>query len=255
MKYYGLILILFLFFYNCDKKKTEKTENIKVENGFKTQVVQSNVKKYNRREVITKEFILGRFNYRKDTSFIKVKRFHSSKEIYLKKKVYKAFIKMYNHAKKDKINLRIISGTRNFYHQKAIWERKWLYYKDLPPKKRALKILEFSSMPSTSRHHWGTDLDLNSFNNSYFEKGKGEKEYKWLSKNAHKYGFYQVYTSKESGRKGYNMEKWHWSYLPLADEYLNFYNSNIKYKDIRGFSSNLAEKINIIEHYVNGIER
>ena len=90
-------------------------------------------------------------------------------------------------------------------------------------------------MPTTSRHHWGTDIDLNSLSNSYFEQGKGKKEYEWLIENANKYGFYQVYTSKENGRTGYNLEKWHWSYLPLASEYLKFYNANITYKDISGF--------------------
>ena len=38
-------------------------------------------------------------------------------------------------------------------------------------------------MPSTSRHHWGTDLDLNNLNNSYFTSGKGKKIYKGSEKN------------------------------------------------------------------------
>ena len=37
------------------------------------------------------------------------------------------------------------------------------------------EIMKYSSMPSTSRHHWGTDIDLNSLENSYFEKGEGKK--------------------------------------------------------------------------------
>ena len=53
-------------------------------------------------------------------------------------------------------------------------------------------------MPSTSRHHWGTDIDLNSLNNSYFSSGKGLKEYDWLTTNANHYGFYQVYTDEKN---------------------------------------------------------
>lgn len=163
---------------------------------------------------------------------------------------------MYDQAKKEGIQLKILSGTRNFNYQKSIWDRKWKKYNKLPPKKRVLKILEFSSMPSTSRHHWGTDIDLNNLNNSYFEKGKGKKEYEWLVKNAPKYGFYQVYTSKKNGRTGYNMEKWHWSYFPLAKSYLNFYKKNISYKDIKGFQgANIAKDINVIKKYVDGIEK
>jgi LAS superfamily LD-carboxypeptidase LdcB len=63
----------------------------------------------------------------------------------------------------------------------------------------------------------------------------GAKEYQWLKENAKKYGVYQVYTSKKNGRTGYNMEKWHWSYIPLAKEYLSYYNLKISYDDITDF--------------------
>ena len=203
-----------------------------------------------------KDFILGKFNYKTDSTFIKVEPFHSAKTLYLKKEAYTSFIKMFNQAKKDGIALQIVSGTRNFYEQKAIWERKWEKYKNLQPLDRALKILEYSSMPSTSRHHWGTDVDLNNLNNSYFESGNGLKEYEWLVTHASNYGFYQVYTTKDSGRAGYNLEKWHWSYLPLSSTYLQFYNSSIKAEDISGFKgSELAEELNIINDYVNGINQ
>lgn len=163
---------------------------------------------------------------------------------------------MFNQAKTENINLKIISGTRNFYEQKSIWQRKWERYKNLTPIKRAKKILEYSSMPSTSRHHWGTDIDLNNLNNSYFEKGGGKKEYNWLVNNANRYGFYQVYTSKENGRKGYNMEKWHWSYMPLAKKYLKFYNENIRIDDINGFKgAELSKELDVINSYVNGISK
>lgn len=109
-------------------------------------------------------------------------------------------------------------------------------------------------MPSTSRHHWGTDMDLNSLNNSYFASGKGKKIYDWLTNNAYKYGFYQVYTDKVNGRTGYNLERWHWSYLPLASAYLEQYNTTINYSDIISFEgSDLAEEIKVIPEFVNGV--
>jgi D-alanyl-D-alanine carboxypeptidase len=201
-----------------------------------------------------KDFVLGKFNYKTDSTFIKAEPFHSAKTLNLKKETYLAFVKMYNHAMEDGILLKIISGTRNFYEQKAIWERKWKKYNNLKPLSRATKILEYSSMPSTSRHHWGTDLDLNHLNNSYFESGNGLKEYDWLVANASKYGFYQAYTDKLNGRTGYNLEKWHWSYLPLSSQYLKFYNENVTFTDISGFEgSELAKDLNVIIDYVNGI--
>lgn len=205
---------------------------------------------------ISNALVLGKFDYKIDSTFIKVSSEHSAKILYLNKDVYSAFLEMHEAAKKDNINLTILSGTRNFKEQKAIWERKWKKYNSLKPKDRALKILEYSSMPSSSRHHWGTDLDLNSLSNSYFSSGNGKAEYNWLNENANEYGFYQVYTDKESGRTGYNLEKWHWSYLPLASAYLKYYNTNITAKDINGFKGEaMAEELNIIENYVNGISK
>lgn len=203
---------------------------------------------------INKELLLGKLDYSNENGFVKVDPEYCSKTTFLNKEAYRAFLEMYRKAKKDGIELRIVSGARNFEHQKAIWERKWKTYNDLDPQCRAQKILEYSSMPSTSRHHWGTDIDLNSLKNSYFAEGTGKTEYEWLVKNAPRFGFYQVYTSKDAGRTGYAEEKWHWSYLPLAGPYLEAYNKTITYVDISGFDGcQLAEANQIFKGYVNGV--
>ena len=119
------------------------------------------------------------------------------------------------------------------------------------------KIMLWSSMPSTSRHHWGTDIDINGFD-TYFNgtNEKANKEYEWLQNNAHKFGFCQVYSEKKEGGRttGYNEEKWHWSYMPIANQLLEDYKKLITYSDIKDFSaSELAKELNIIEEYVLGI--
>jgi len=209
--------------------------------------------------IITKQGVLGKINYSNDTHFKKVDIHYLSNikdTIYAQKTTLKAFLLMASEAKKSGVQFKIISGTRNFYEQKSIWERKWEKYNHLKPIDRAKKILEFSAMPTTSRHHWGTDIDLNNLNNSYFESGKGKLEYQWLVENANKFGFYQVYTSKKKGRMGYNEEKWHWSYIPLAKQYLAYYKTNIKYTDIQDFQgASLAKDLKIIEKYVFGISK
>lgn len=205
---------------------------------------------------ISKEFLMGRFSYKLDTNFIKVPDSLSSKEIYIQKRVLMAFIDMNRDAKKSKINLKIISGTRNFSEQKGIWERKWILESKRLKDHISIskKILTYSSMPSTSRHHWGTDIDINSLESAFFKNGRGLKEYKWLQENAKKFGFHQVYSKKLSGRTGYNEEEWHWSYMPLSIKYLTAYNKFIKYSDIIGFTgSETSQKVRIIEDYVNGI--
>jgi LAS superfamily LD-carboxypeptidase LdcB len=246
------LTILSLFVLSCTNKKQinkKKTAIIDIQNFQRPLLKNKNMN-------ITKDFVLGKFNYHKHIDFLKIETKHSSKAIYLNKTVYKAFVKMFEAAKNDGISLKVISGTRNFNEQKGIWERKWEKYKTLEPLKRAKKILEFSSMPTTSRHHWGTDMDLNNLNNSYFEKSNGKKEYDWLVTNANNFGFYQVYTPKTNGRTGYNLERWHWSYLPLASQYLTFYNKHITYQDIKGFKgSEYAEKAQMIANYVNGVSK
>src|SRR5690625_6663701 len=75
--------------------------------------------------------------------------------------------------REEVIVFQIRSATRNFEYQKSIWERKWngespiengeiLPETTSDPVERALKILRYSSMPGSSRHHWGTDIDLRS---------------------------------------------------------------------------------------------
>lgn len=252
MKSLSVLLSLILIVTNCQDKPTSIVLETKTNIEIDTKPQKSKLLKDTLN--ITTDFVLGKFDYKSDSTFTKVDSKYSAKEIYINTIVYSAFLKMSEAAKKDSIDFKILSGTRNFYEQKAIWERKWNLNSNLNPIDRAKKILEYSSMPSTSRHHWGTDIDLNSLNNSYFNTGKGLKTYQWLQSHANSFGFYQVYTNKNNGRTGYNEEKWHWSFVPLASKYLEFYNSNIKTEDISEFEgSHLAKDLRIIEDYVNGI--
>jgi LAS superfamily LD-carboxypeptidase LdcB len=86
------------------------------------------------------------------------------------------------------------------------------------PAARAKEILKYSSMPGTSRHHWGTDFDINKLTNSYYESGDGKIILDWLTAHASHYGFARPYTAGRSG--GYQEERWHWSYLPLSRKFL-----------------------------------
>ncbi|WP_243471631.1 MULTISPECIES: M15 family metallopeptidase [Winogradskyella] len=254
MKSLSVLLSLILIVTNCQDKPKPTSIVLETKTNIEIDTKPQKSKLLKDTLNITTDFVLGKFDYKSDSTFTKVDSKYSAKEIYINTIVYSAFLKMSEAAKKDSIDFKILSGTRNFYEQKAIWERKWNLNSNLNPIDRAKKILEYSSMPSTSRHHWGTDIDLNSLNNSYFNTGKGLKTYQWLQSHANSFGFYQVYTNKNNGRTGYNEEKWHWSFVPLASKYLEFYNSNIKTEDISEFEgSHLAKDLRIIEDYVNGI--
>lgn len=204
---------------------------------------------------VSDDFVTGQFDFTTHDDFTEVDPQDANKEVYLHKDTYDSFRAMSDSAKKDGISLIIVSGTRNFGSQKSIWDRKWNASTASSDLEKAMDILEYSSMPMTSRHHWGTDIDINNLNNSYFEEGQGKEEYDWLKEHANDFGFYQPYSDKSiNGRTGYNEEKWHWSYLPLASKYLIYYNRHITNEDIDGFKgSELATEIDMVKNYVNGV--
>ena len=252
MKQLKFQLVFLFIMLSCQNKSTQITITQNTSSKSYTKLEQTQQVKDTLN--LSKAIVLGQISYKTDSSFVKVDSKYATKDIYLNALAYKAFLKMSEAAEKDSIHFKILSGTRNFYEQKAIWDRKWKTYTNLSPINRAKKILEYSSMPGTSRHHWGTDLDLDSLNNSYFNSGKGLKTYQWLKTHANSFGFYQVYTNKNNGRTGYNEEKWHWSFVPLASNYLEFYNSKITVEDLSGFEGHhLAKDLRVIEDYVNGI--
>ncbi|MEL6636308.1 MAG: M15 family metallopeptidase [Bacteroidota bacterium] len=215
---------------------------------------------------ITLSYLMGQFDPAKDERFVEVKAPYGDRGgLFLRREVYQQLVAMADSARAAGVQLVVRSATRNFKRQKAIWEAKWTgarlvdgqdLSKTLPdPLARARKILEWSSMPGSSRHHWGTDLDLNAFENDYFESGRGLREYEWLLANAPRFGFCQTYSPKGPQRPvGYNEEKWHWSYLPLSQALTEQAELRLRNEDISGFKgAETAPDIDIVRNYVLGI--
>jgi len=209
----------------------------------------------------TKDFLLGRTRFAEDTNFVLISKEHTTllePNNYIQKQTYRAFLKMKEAALADGIHLTITSASRNFWIQRIIWEEKWQKSSVTPGIERAKSILQYNSMCGTSRHHWGTELDFNTPKLKFWNSPQGEKTYKWLCENAYKYGFYQPYTAKSDkpgGRAtGYNEEKWHWSYFPLANIYMQQYRWKIKEKDLKQFlGDEYVSDLKIIDHYVFGV--
>lgn len=191
----------------------------------------------------------------------------SRKGLYLRKEAAVSLSVMLKEFRNDnpEIKISVISATRNFSSQKAIWEEKWSGKRKISgtvsisetkdPVKKGELILQYSSMPGTSRHHWGTDFDINRLNNEYYSRGEGKIIYDWLSRNAARYGFYQPYTAGRDS--GYKEEKWHWTYLPLSRVFLREWNT--LYKDnealfLKALSFNGSESVgHLAPIYVNSI--
>ncbi|MDN6281174.1 MAG: M15 family metallopeptidase [Psychroflexus halocasei] len=155
----------------------------------------------------------------------------------LEKQTYLAFLKMKNAALKDQINIQIVSGFRSFERQKAIFERKFRNNKKegLNTEDNFNKIITYSTIPGTSRHHWGTDMDIIDANqpqpkgsllnpDNYHGIGNYCTLKEWMEANANRFGFYLVYTQNYH-RKGFNYEPWHYSYKPISQSFLELQNS------------------------------
>ncbi|HOY38332.1 MAG: M15 family metallopeptidase [Bacteroidales bacterium] len=169
-----------------------------------------------------------------------------------------SFNAMYAAAKKDGIVLQVVSAYRSFDIQKKLWENSWAKNRRSFRDDNGLSayILRYLSMPCTSRHHWGTEVDVCSTALSWWQTLYGQKTYRWLENNAAKYGFYQPYGPLGPVRKsGYQEEKWHWSFAPLASQFIVFYNNSVGYQHITGFSgSNTAAFHRVIENYVLSVD-
>jgi len=267
MTKYIITLLCIAVFFSCaseNNSKSVKQESLETKQPISSQKMTTpEVKKE-----IPIDFIMGKFNPAVEADFIEVPaKYASRKGMYMQRAAYDAFVKMADAAKEEDISLQVISAARNFFRQKSIWEAKWNgqtkvggkdLSKSLPvAKSRALKILEFSSMPGTSRHHWGTDIDINNLNNSYFNKGRGQKEYEWLQKNAAKFGYCQPYSPIDEARpNGYFEEKWHWSYMPLSQPLTDAAEARLRNEMITGFDgSETAPEIDVVRNFVLGINQ
>jgi len=145
----------------------------------------------------------------------------------------KDFEKMRKAALKDGIKIKIISGFRDFDRQKMIWNSKFKKFTteyNLSAIDAINEIIRFSTIPGTSRHHWGTEIDVidEDFKNEknplisdkYESGGIFHKLKKWMDMNAKEYGFHLTYDN-EPNRKGFEYEPWHYSYLPVSKKYLS----------------------------------
>lgn len=181
--------------------------------------------------------------------------------INLRKKAHDAFVEMKKAAYTDGIDLKIVSSYRDFYRQEGIWERKFIQFTEedgMEPLEAIDKIIEYSTIPGTSRHHWGTDIDIidgyRKVEGDVLDPAKFENDgpfvdlKKWMDKNSRDYDFYLVYTDVP-GRRGFKYEPWHYSYAPLSIPMLTEFRSKNILKLLQ------EEDFLGSEHFTNGFIR
>lgn len=175
-----------------------------------------------------------------------------------------AFNRMKAVAAKENIKLEVVSAYRSFERQKEIFEGKYKRFtsQGLSPEKAIEKIIEYSTIPGTSRHHWGTDLDIIDANaprpanvlmpENFHGLGPYCNLKVWLNKNAEKFGFLEVYTDN-GNRKGFKYEPWHFSYAPVSIPMLKEYREKIDVKKMLSEEKIMGNEFfseKFISHYV-----
>lgn len=161
----------------------------------------------------------------------------------LQRPVAAAFEALQGEAKTAGFDLQIASAFRSFDRQRTIWNGKAsgsrpvhddsgrpLALADLSSSEQLHAIMRFSALPGTSRHHWGSDLDV-------FDAGALPPDYRlqlspeevakggifdplhsWLDEKMvgdQCRGFFRPYAID---RGGVAPERWHLSYAPVACE-------------------------------------
>ena len=149
----------------------------------------------------------------------------------MQEEVYEAYERMRQAATKEGIEIKVVSAHRSYHRQREIWNAKYktLTLQGLPAKDAIQEIITYSTLPGTSRHHWGTDIDIIDNANpqsgdvllaeKFYGDGPSSALRSWMNRNAADYGFLEVYTDHPN-RKGFAHEPWHYTYHSLSKAYL-----------------------------------
>ena len=144
---------------------------------------------------------------------------YSNKGEKVRKVIYNDLKKMFDDAKKDNINLNVISGFRTYEKQDTLFNNSI--------KKNGIDhALIYSAKPGYSEHQLGLAIDINSVEENF----KNTNEYKWLKNNSYKYGFIERYPENKEYITGFGYEPWHYRYLGV-DITTRIFTENITYEE------------------------
>ncbi len=115
---------------------------------------------------------------------------------------YEAYKQMANAAKKDGLSLKVVSAYRTEEYQKNLYNNK-------VKATGKTNADNYSARPGHSEHQTGLAVDINSTNNNF----DATAEFRWLQKNAYKYGFILRYPKGKTWITGYAYEPWHYRYV------------------------------------------
>ena len=132
-----------------------------------------------------------------------------AESIYMRPEAAKALEQMFAAAEKKGHHLLAVSGYRSYFTQQANYNRKVKNYG---------KNQTTVAPAGTSEHQLGLAMDLVCTSYRYLntEPLKKTKEFQWLYRNCHQYGFILRYTKEWKKITGFSAEGWHFRYLGVA---------------------------------------
>ncbi len=141
----------------------------------------------------------------------------------IKEEAYQAFLELYEEASKEDLHPYISSPYRSYNRQNQL-------YTNYSNKDGINKADTYSARPGYSEHQTGLAMDLGTSNNTNINDFENSKEFEWMQKNAHKYGFILRYPKGKEYITGYMYEPWHYRYVGVeAATYI--YEHNITYEE------------------------
>ena len=148
------------------------------------------------------------------------KKYTNGEGHFASKKVLDAFIKMYNAASKDGLDLVINSSYRSYNDQEELCTQYKKLYGDS-------YVNKYMAKPGFSEHQTGLSFDVGSRSSNIFANSK---EYTWMLENAYKYGFILRFPKKYESITGFRYEPWHYRYVGV-DIAKYIYDNDISYEE------------------------
>ena len=175
--------------------------------------------------------IVNKFNYLKEdyepNEITSISLNYSYGNNKVSKDTNDAYIEMAKAAKVDGIQLMANSTYRTYKRQDEI-------YKDFYYSKGISYADKYAARAGYSEHQTGFAIDIFTTGNSTTSNLEESDAFKWLSTNAHKYGFILRYPKGKEYLTGYNYESWHYRYLGI-DIATKVYNEGITYDEYYAF--------------------
>ena len=118
---------------------------------------------------------------------------------------------MFRAARKDDIYMQVNEGYRSSHSQQKILDNRTNYYKSkgLCTLLARRYALNYVSVPGTSEHQLGLAVDIVG-DNRYTTN---QSAYRWLERNAYKYGFVKRYPKSKTSITHIKHEPWHYRYV------------------------------------------